>query len=36
MLLSAQDLSVGPDDLIIEQSLEGGYNLWIRQKPGME
>ena len=34
--LYAQDLTLSPDDLIIEQSLEGGYDLWIRQKPGME
>jgi hypothetical protein len=34
--LFAQNLSVTPEDLIIEQSLEGGYDLWIRQKEGME
>ena len=34
--VAAQELSVGPEDLKIEQSLEGGYNLWVRQKPGME
>lgn len=31
----SQDLSVGPEDIKIEQSLEGGYNLWIRKKPGI-
>ncbi len=36
VLSGAQDLSIGAEDLVIEQSLEGGYNLWIRQKPGME
>ena len=35
-ILFAQDLSIGPDDLRIEQSLEGGYNLWIRRKPGIK
>ena len=34
--LSAQDLTIGPDDLKIERSLEGGYDLWVRQKPGMQ
>jgi hypothetical protein len=29
------DLSLAPEDLIIEQSLEGGYLLRIRQKPGV-
>ncbi len=29
------DLSLGPEDLIIEQSLEGGYLLRIRKKPGV-
>mgnify|MGYP006275542093 FL=1 len=31
----AQDLSVGTEDLRIEQSLEGGYVLTIRNKPGI-
>lgn len=35
-IITAADLSVGPEDLKIEQSLEGGYNLWVRQKPGMK
>ncbi len=29
------DLSLAPEDLIIEQSLEGGYLLRIRKKPGV-
>ena len=29
-------LTILPEDIRIEQSLEGGYHLWIRQKPGME
>ena len=29
------DLSLSPEDLIIEQSLEGGYLLRIRKKPGI-
>ncbi|HAK45329.1 MAG TPA: hypothetical protein DCO79_05350 [Spirochaeta sp.] len=33
---AAQDLALGPEDLKIEQSLEGGYNLWIRAKAGMK
>jgi hypothetical protein len=33
--LQAQDLSVGTEDLRIEQSLEGGYVLAIRNKPGI-
>ena len=36
VVISAQELSIGPEDLIIEQSLEGGYNLWIRQKEGIK
>lgn len=32
--LQAQDLSLGPADLRIEQSLEGGYVLRVRAKPG--
>jgi hypothetical protein len=33
---TTDDLVVGPADLRIEQSIEGGYHLWIRQKPGMQ
>lgn len=33
--LSAQDLALGPDDLRIEQSIEGGYLLRVRRKPGV-
>ena len=32
-LVQAQDLSVSPDDLRVEQSLDGGYILAIRNKP---
>ncbi len=41
-LLGAQEqadnpaLEVGPNDVRIEQTLEGGYNLFIRKKPGIE
>lgn len=31
----AQDLRLAPEDLVIDQSLEGGYNLYIRAKPGI-
>ncbi len=36
--LRAQEntLALVPDDVIIEQSTEGGYDFWIRQKPGMD
>jgi hypothetical protein len=30
---AALDLSVGPDDVLIEQGTGSGYELWIRQKP---
>jgi hypothetical protein len=30
----AQDLSIGPEDLRIEQRIDGGFHLFIRQKPG--
>jgi hypothetical protein len=33
---TGDDLTLGPDDLRIEQGIEGGYQLWIRQKPGMQ
>ncbi|MBN2050791.1 MAG: VWA domain-containing protein [Spirochaetales bacterium] len=32
--LWAEDLSLRPEDILIEQSLEGGYNLWVRHLPG--
>ncbi|MFA7566169.1 MAG: vWA domain-containing protein [Alkalispirochaeta sp.] len=32
----SQDLEITPEDLRIDQSIEGGYYLWIRKKPGME
>jgi len=35
MLIFAQDLRLSPEDLKIEQNLEGGYDLWIKQKEGM-
>ena len=35
LMLTAEELAVGPQDLIIEQSLEGGYNLWVKAKPGI-
>ncbi|HOF84423.1 MAG TPA: VWA domain-containing protein [Treponemataceae bacterium] len=33
--LAAQDLAIGPDDIAITQSPKGGYNLYIRKKPGI-
>jgi hypothetical protein len=33
--LSAQALEIGPDELRIEQSLEGGYNLYVKAVPGL-
>lgn len=33
--LMAADLTITPEDLRIEQSLDGGYNLIIRKKPGI-
>lgn len=33
--LAAQDLAIGPDDIAITQSPKGGYNLYIRKKPGL-
>jgi hypothetical protein len=37
MAVSAQDaLEVTPGDIRIEQSIEGGYYLWIRKKPAIE
>lgn len=33
--LAAQDLSIGPGDVRIIQSPEGGYHLYIRKKPGV-
>ena len=34
--VAAQDLRLAPDDLRITQSLEGGYELWVRKLPDME
>ncbi len=34
--LSAQDLSIGTGDLIMEQGKDGGYHLYVRKKPGIE
>ncbi len=36
-LLSAQSdyLKISPEDIIIEQSVEGGYDLWVKKKSGM-
>lgn len=34
--LSAQDLGISVDDLRIEQSLEGGYYLYVRNKPDIQ
>ncbi len=34
--VSAQDLTISPSDIRITQSPEGGYNLYIRKKPGIE
>lgn len=33
LFVHPQDISVGTQDVIIEQALEGGYHLWIRKKP---
>ncbi len=33
--LFGQDLTIGPDDIAITQSPRGGYNLYIRNKPGL-
>ena len=33
---NANSLVLAPDDLVIEQSIKGGYDLWIRKKPGIE
>jgi hypothetical protein len=35
-MIFAQELILNPEDLIIEQNLEGGYDLWIKQKEGMQ
>ncbi len=35
-LVCAQDLTIGPADVRIEQSIEGGYFLYIRKKPDIE
>jgi hypothetical protein len=35
MGIAAQDLSITADDLRIEQRVDGGYHLFVRQKPGM-
>lgn len=32
----AQDLTIGPGDLRIDQSLDGGYNIWVRMSEGIE
>ncbi|MDR2258341.1 MAG: VWA domain-containing protein [Treponema sp.] len=32
---AAQDLSIGPGDLRIEQRIDGGFHLFIRKKPGI-
>jgi hypothetical protein len=34
--VSAQDLKIGPDDLVMEQGKDGGYHLWIRKSADME
>jgi hypothetical protein len=34
--LSAQDLSITPEDIRIEQRIDGGFHLYIRKKPGIE
>lgn len=35
VILSGQDLVIGPEDIAITQSPKGGYNLYIRKKPGL-
>lgn len=35
LCLSGQDLEISPDDIFITQSPKGGYNLYIRKKPGL-
>ena len=32
---SGSPLAISPDDLRIDQSLDGGYNLWIRARDGL-
>jgi len=32
----SQELTIKPEDLKIEQALEGGYHLWVRKIPGLE
>ncbi|QQO09223.1 vWA domain-containing protein [Breznakiella homolactica] len=34
-VLEAQDLTIGPADLRIEQRVDGGFHLFIRKKPGI-
>ena len=29
------DLIIRPSDIIIEQSLDGGYDLWVKKRPGL-
>lgn len=33
--LAPQDLVLAPDDIFIEESMEGGYYIYIRKKPGI-
>lgn len=35
-VLRAQELSLGPEDLVIRQSLQGGYDLFVRKIRGIE
>jgi len=35
-LLSAENLDIKSEDILIEQSLEGGYDLWIKKKPDVQ
>ena len=33
---AALDLTIGPDDLKMEQGKDGGYHLWVRKKPDVK
>ncbi len=33
---AAEELAIGADDIRIEQSIDGGYELWVRKRPEIE
>ncbi|HKK48872.1 MAG TPA: vWA domain-containing protein [Alkalispirochaeta sp.] len=33
---TAEELAIGPNDIRIEQSIDGGYELWVRKRPEIE